>query len=376
MALNRIRLGDYIEKSTANNHDLTYGIELIEGVTSQGIFDSPKGNPLDVDLTPYKIVNNGAFVYNPTRLNLGSIAYRTEGMCIVSHLYMIFYLNIEGRKRIDPIWLYIYLRREEFRREVTFRNFGSQRPEFNFYDMSDIEIPLPDIDIQRKYADIYKALLANQQSYECGLDDLRIICAAYFDKNKTDNYVLLGDVIEKVETYNSDCNYGVKDVKGMTITKEIIPTKANVKETDLSKFIVVGPDEYVYNPRTHGKKIGLGYNNTGKAFIISWNNIAFRIKSKMKNSILPQYLYYCFRRDEWDREACYNSWGSSTEVFSWESLCEMKIPFPSIDKQKIIAEMDAVYNLRKAINVKIKNQINSICPILIKGSIEEARKEA
>ena len=67
--------------------NLKYGIDLITGVTSQGVFDTPKGNPLDVDLKPYKIVNNGAFVYNPTRLNLGSIAYRTEGLCIVSHLY-------------------------------------------------------------------------------------------------------------------------------------------------------------------------------------------------------------------------------------------------------------------------------------------------
>ena len=117
MALDKIRLGDYIVRSTANNHDLKYGIDLITGVTSQGVFDTPKGNPLDVDLKPYKIVNNGAFVYNPTRLNLGSIAYRTEGLCIVSHLYMIFYLTDEGKKKIDPYWLYIYFRRDEFRRE-------------------------------------------------------------------------------------------------------------------------------------------------------------------------------------------------------------------------------------------------------------------
>ena len=134
----RIRLGDYIERSTANNHALEYGMELIQGVTNEGIFADPKGDPIEVDLTPYKIVKNGAFVYNPSRLNLGSIAYRTEGMCIVSHLYIVFYLNEEGKKRIDPTYLYMYFRRDEFYREVTFRNFGSQRPEFNFNDMSDL----------------------------------------------------------------------------------------------------------------------------------------------------------------------------------------------------------------------------------------------
>lgn len=171
MGLNKIRLGDYIIRSNQNNRDLKYGVELISGVTSQGVFAIPKGDPIDVNLKPYKIVNNGAFVYNPTRLDLGSIAYRTDGLCIVSHLYMVFYLTEEGKRIIDPTWLYIYFRRNEFLREVTFRNFGSQRPEFNFEDMSDIIIPLPDLPTQQKYVDIYNAMVANQQAYERGLED-------------------------------------------------------------------------------------------------------------------------------------------------------------------------------------------------------------
>ena len=66
--------------------------------------------------------------------------------------------------------------------EVTFRNFGSQRPEFNFEDMSDIVIPLPPIDIQQKYVAVYNAMLANQQSYERGLEDLKLTCDAYIDQ--------------------------------------------------------------------------------------------------------------------------------------------------------------------------------------------------
>ena len=146
------------------------------------MFAKPKGNTNGVDLKPYKIVNNGAFVYNPTRLELGSIAYRTEGLCIVSHLYMVFYLTEEGRKIINPLWLYMYFRRSEFCREVTFRNFGSQRPEFNFNDMSDIVIPLPDMISQQKYVDIYNAMRSNQQNYEQGLEDLRLVCDAYIER--------------------------------------------------------------------------------------------------------------------------------------------------------------------------------------------------
>ena len=161
--------------------------------------------------------------------------------------------------------------------------------------------------------------------------------------NKT-QWVRLGDYIELCEERNNEGKYTIDDVKGMTITKDIIPTKADLRENDLSKFLVVKPREFVYNPRTHGKKIGLGFNNTSKAFIISWNNIAFRIIDK--NILLPEYLYMIVCREEWDRSACFRSWGSSTEVFSWSELCRMEIPLPSISIQR---ELVNTYNGLKSL---------------------------
>ncbi len=73
------------------------------------------------------------------------------------------------------------------------------------------------------------------------------------------NLVRLGECIEQTENRNYGLTYGVNDVVGMTISKQIIPTKADVKNTDLTKFLIVSPREFVYNPRTHGKKIGLGF---------------------------------------------------------------------------------------------------------------------
>ncbi len=151
----------------------------------------------------------------------------------------------------------------------------------------------------------------------------------------------LGELLELTTEINSDLKYSAKDVKGMTITKEIIPTKADLTGTNLEKFLVVHPKEFVFNPRTHGAKIGFGYNNTSESFIISWNNIAFRIKPEIQNIVLPEYLFLHFNRSEWDREACYRSWGSSTEVFSWDALCEMKLELPSLQVQKKYVD---VYN--------------------------------
>ena len=159
----------------------------------------------------------------------------------------------------------------------------------------------------------------------------------------------IGELIELVQEINSELKYGPDDVRGMTITKEIIPTKADVSGTDLSKFLVVHPREFIYNPRTHGKRIGFGYNNSKENFIISWNNIAFRVRKSMENIVLADYLFLHFKRDEWDREACFQSWGSSTEVFSWESLCDMTVDLPNISVQKKYVDIH---------NVMFENQRN------------------
>lgn len=175
--------------------------------------------------------------------------------------------------------------------------------------------------------------------------------------------VRLGDLIELCDERNSEGKYGIDDVRGMTISKEIISTKADIKDTDLSKFYIVYPNEFIYNPRTHGKKIGLGFNNSLKPILISWNNTAFKVKDIEK--VEPTYLYMIFNREEWDREACYNSWGSSTVVFAWEDLCNLKIPLPSIETQK---ELVAVYNGLKELaeeNEKLLEPLEESCQAFI-----------
>lgn len=369
-----VRLGDYIQRSTENNRNLKYGIDLIEGVTNEGVFAPPKGNPLDVDLKPYKIVNDGAFVYNPSRLDLGSIAYRTNGMCIVSHLYIIFYLNEAGKKKIDPDWLFMYFRRKEFYREVTFRNFGSQRPEFNFNDMSDIMIPLPDIAIQRKCVSIYKSMVANQQSYENGLEDLKLLCDGYIeDLRRKMLCEPIGKYLELVDARNEDLEYGLESVRGISIEKKFIETKADMKDVNLRPYLLIRPNDFAYVTVTsrNGEKISIAINDSESTYICSSSYIVFR--SKDRERLLPQYLMLYFSRPEFNRYARFNSWGSARETFDWSEMKNVQIPIPDIKIQKAIAEIFTVYNTRKRINEQLKAQIKDICPILIRGSLEEGK---
>lgn len=372
MELTKIRLGDYIQRSTVNNRNLQYGEDLIAGVNNTGVFTTPKGSTNGVNLKPYKIVETGAFVYNPTRLDLGSIAYRTEGLCIVSHLYMVFYLTDEGKKIIDPQWLFIYFRRKEFQREVTFRNFGSQRPEFNFEDMSDIVIPLPPIDIQQKYVAVYNAMLANQQSYELGLEALKLTCETLIDayKHKAPK-VSVGDILHEVDNRNIDNR--ITDVQGININKQFMPSVANTTGVDLSKYKVVQKGQFSFSGMQTGRdqciRIALLHEDT--PIIISPAYSVFEMK---REDILAEYVMMWFSRKEVDRLGWFMSDASIRTNLDMERFYEIQIPVPDLEVQKSIVEIYQVYNSRKKINEKLKNQIKDLCPILIKGSIEEAQR--
>ena len=365
MALTKVLLGDYIKCSTTNNRNEKYGTEYIVGVNNEGIFTTPKGYIEDVNLKPYKIVNNGSFVYNPSRLDLGSIAYRTEGLCIVSHLYIVFSLTEKGKEKIDPLYLYMYMRRYEFRREVTFRNFGSQRPEFNFKDLSEIEIPLPPLSVQQKYVNIYNAMLENQRCYERGLEDLKLVCIAYIEKlHKESKLYRIGDYIKPFNEKNSDGQIVLE--QGININKQFItPQRSN---SNLTGRKIVRKGQFAYCTQLNNDNVAIAYR-TGEDCVVSSVYDVFEIYKK--DELLSEYLMIWLIRPEFGRFVYWASEGSAYEFLNYENLANYKIPIPDIKIQKAIADIYNVYTERKTINERLKEQIKKLCPVLIKGSLEE-----
>lgn len=376
MVLSKVKLGDYIEVSTVNNSEKLYGSELIRGVTNEGSIAMPRGDVSNVDLTPYKIVRGGAFVYNPSRLNLGSFAYLPSGMCIVSHLYIVFFLNQRGQRAIDPMWLYMYVRRSEFYREVTFRNFGSQRPEFNFKKLSDIELPLPPIDVQRKYVAIYESMLANQRAYEGGLDDLKLTCDAFVEWLMRElPHEPIGPYIEQIDERNGT-GLGEEFVRGLSNSKQLIETKANLDGVNLANYKTIPPRALIYIPVTsrNGDKISIAMNKGDATYITSAINTVFRVRDEAADNLLPDYLMLFFGRSEFDRYVRFTSWGSARETFGWEEMCDVRIPIADIATQRYAVALYDAWRTRTIINERLKAQLKDICPILIRGSIEEATR--
>ena len=365
MKLKKYKLGDFIERSTANNRNLKYKEDLIVGVTSDGVFSTPKGNVNGVDLTPYKIVNNGDFVYNPSRFDLGSIAYRTEGLCIVSHLYQIFHLNEKGKEKIDPIWLFIYLRRKEFRREVTFRNFGSQRPEFNFNDLSEIVLPLPSIEQQRKYVNIYLALQNNLAAYQSKVEELKLVCDGYIEElRRKFGAEPIGPYLRSIDVRNN--NLLVTLTQGVDVNMQFIPAKREAEDQEGTKIVRTGQFAFNKVVKSNGTKLPIALRE-GPDCVISSSYEVFEVVDKEK--LLPEYLMLWLSRSETHRQCGYKSYGTTRDVFPFEDLCKLQFPIPNIETQKDIANIYKCFIERKRIAEALKEQIKNICPVLIRGSL-------
>ena len=378
MASTKYKLGELIEQLDDRNIDGEYGLNDVRGISIQKIFIDTKANMTGVPLKPYKLVSPGDFAYVTVTSRNGekiTLAHNTtDSTYIVSTSYVVFRV-----KKIDvllPEYLYIYFNRPEFDRYARFNSWGSARETFAWEDMCDIEIDLPPIEIQKKYVDIYNAMIANQACYEHGLEDLKITCDAYIENLRREiGAKQIAQHIHEKSNKVSDSNkqYRSKDIAGISsVEKRFMETKADTGGVSLGSYKIVEPNDFSFNPNTArmGDRIPIALNDTDKDLLVSAIYPVFSVDESLE----PEYLMMWFKRSEFDGYARFNSWGSARETFDFPDMKEVEIPIPSKDIQRAIVDIYESYTARKDICDHLKTQIRSICPILIKGSLEEANK--
>ena len=238
-------------------------------------------------------------------------------------------------------------------------------------DFTDVEIELPPLPIQQKYVDVYHALLENQKSYERGLEDLKLVCDAYIEELRRNMPCeAIGAYIKRQDVRNG--TNGTQNVMGVSTTKEFREPTSKVDRNQLAKYKVVKPRQISFVQTTHNEKVFCNaFNNTDEDIVVTSVNEVFSVNEE---KLLPEYLVMFFNRTEFDRYARFHSWGSARETFTWADLIQVEIPIVDIVVQKAIVDIYTVYKERREINEKLKAQIKAICPVLIKGSIEEAER--
>ena len=154
-------------------------------------------------------------------------------------------------------------------------------------------------------------------------------------------YQRLGDYIREVNLRNRELK--VTNLLGMSISKKFIPSIANTIGTDMSTYKIIKRNQFAYFPVTsrNGEKITIALLDCDDEAIISQAYTVFEIVNH--EQLLPEYLMMWFRRPEFDRYARFHSHGSAREVFDWDELCEVRLPVPSIARQReIVAEYETL----------------------------------
>lgn len=370
MALNNYKLGDLLMRNSEENKDLIYGISDVRGVRNTKGISNTKIDVSGRNLKTFLVVRPGGFIFNHRVHDKLGLGYNTsDETYIFTNDYVSFYVKPEVKNRILlPDYLYMWYLRPEFDRYMLFKTYGSATLFFSWDNMCELEIELPDLPTQQKYVDVYNAMVANQQAYERGLEDLKLTCDAYIeDLRRKMPCEKIGRYIERHDIRNG--KNGSKNVMGISTSKQFREPTSKVNKNELANYKVCHPRQIGFVQTTHNEKVfTYAFNNAKEDIVVSSVNEVF---STQEDKLYPEYLCMFFNRTEFDRYARFHSWGSARETFTWNDLIEVKIPIPDIAIQKSIAEMYTVYNKRKKINEQLKAQIKNICPILIRGSLED-----
>ena len=170
-------------------------------------------------------------------------------------------------------------------------------------------------------------------------------------------YKHLGNYIRQVDERNRDMS--IEKLLGVSITKQFIPSIANIVGTDLSNYKIVRTGQFAYGPVTsrNGEKISIAFLQEEDCIISSSYSVFEVIDKGVLN---PEYLILWFSRPEFDRYARYRSHGSVREIFDWEELCQIELPVPAIEKQNEIVEAYRVVKDRIALKQKINDNLEDL----------------
>lgn len=185
MEYKKVRLGDYLLGYDEINKDGEFSeIDDLQGINNEKYFQGCQSNKNDIDLNRYRICRHGMFAYNKATSRNGekiSIAYRTDGDCLISPSYICF--SIKDENVLMPEYLMLWFKRPEFDRYARFNSWGSATEFFTWEDFQDIEFDLPPIEEQQKIVRQYKTITDRIGVLEKINERLRQFASLYFKKN-------------------------------------------------------------------------------------------------------------------------------------------------------------------------------------------------
>ena len=187
------KLGDYIHQVDIRNKNLE--VQTLLGVSNEKYFMPSIANIVGTDLSSYKIVKYNQFAYGTVTSRNGdkiSIALLKEKECIVSSSYIVFEIN--DINELNPDYLMMWFKRQEFDRYSRYMSHGSVRELFGWEKLCEVELPIPTIKEQLKIVEDYKVIeerIAIKEAINNNLlEQGCLLCKNRFPINDNENHTL------------------------------------------------------------------------------------------------------------------------------------------------------------------------------------------
>ena len=145
----KVKLGAIVRASSERNKggrcDLVYSV-----TNSQGFIPSEEYFSKEVfskDLNTYRIVKRDMIAYNPSRINVGSVALQDKNdEVVVSPLYVVFSVD---ESKVAPGYVVRFLKSKPGLDQIAFQSIGTVRNNLKYKALCQMELTLPSLSVQR-----------------------------------------------------------------------------------------------------------------------------------------------------------------------------------------------------------------------------------
>ena len=338
-------LGEYIRQVDIRNKEGKK--ENLLGVSVQKQFIQSIANTVGTDFTKYKIVKKGQFTYIPDtsrrgdKIAIALLEDYEEGL--VSNVYTVF--EVIDTEKLLPEYLMLWFSRPEFDRYARFKSHGSVREVMDWEEMCKVELPVPDIEKQRKIVKAYKTItdrIALKQKINDNLEEtaqslFQEQFAAFYNENELpDGY--------SIATLDSLCS--IKGGKRLPVDGELLDTPTahpyiRVRDLGSNRYVCLTNQFQYIDEETHSA-ISRYIVNTNDIVISIVGTIGLigKIHTSLNNAnltencvklanihtVTPDYLYYTL---------CYKKQIKEIELLTVGAV-QSKLPMYNIQSMKIL----------------------------------------
>lgn len=346
-------LGDYIFEQSIRNPSFK-NIEVYSVTNSEGFTKSIDYFSKEVfskNLSNYKLVKRNQFAYNPSRINVGSIAcLTTVDFVLVSPLYIVFEVK---RDHLFPDYLLRYMKSNYGSMQIRKNTQGSVRDSLKYKALKKIQVPFPPLDDQIRIAALFSRLdklIAKRKESIKLLDELlRSIFLEMFGDPVKNEKGWTSETLEKAckEIYRYPTFYGFEYISsGVPVVRISNILQGGELDPETNNYVCISQEISEKYPRTilelndilmavrgdgsTGKRIGIVTSKNLVGANISPNLLRFSCNIEI---LKPKYFFYLITSNSGQNLITRYISRTTKKTITAQNLKAIKIPLPPIELQ-------------------------------------------